>query len=307
MGEIKDPYSLLNPKEKKETKEYKYDPMKVLREREINSDFVYIDENGKETIDDKDYNYIEKYIRTNIKEGSVLDLGGGFTHCHRILAAIDKITHATSVDISEANNQVTKELLEGSKNIGKQQLVKKSDINLLKISASAMAKDESYDIKISGTEMMDMLYEKCQYKGRPDIITADIIAQADGLGSGEMLDNRKYDNVMFFFSFFTRNREETLNLIKNAKQRMNEGGRLIIMDVWEFEGVRDAESEEDVVRSEDKIVAEKYPNPWIWSTEEMIEMLKEAGFSQVRTEEKKVEESEAEKNELGGYTGFVAE
>lgn len=292
-----------------ETKEGagKYDPIYVLRNREISPESIFIGEDGKETIDDEDFTYVQKFLRKSVKGGSVLNLGGGLTHAHRMLPIVDKITHATTLDISEKNNQVTAELLESIRSAGAPALVEEEDVRLFKLLAGALANDKKYRIKNSGKELLSMLYEKSQYKGKADIITADMIAQVDALGSGELVDGRMYDNVLFLFSLFTRNREETLALIKSAKKRLNDGGRLIVMDVWDFEGVGEGASEDDYMHSEDERVGALYSKPWIWETEEFVEVLREAGFSKITTEEHETEESEEEKDAIGGYVSLVAQ
>lgn len=291
-----------------ETKEKagEYDPIYVLRNREILPESIFIGEDGKETMDDEDLSYVHKFLRKNIKNGSVLNLGGGLTHAHRMLPIADKITHATSLDISENNNQVTAELLESIRGGGAPALVEEEDVRLFKILAGATANDKKYHIKNGGNELLSMLYEKSQYKGKLDIIAADMIAQMEELGSGELVDRRTYDNVLLLFSLFTRDRKETLALIKNAKKRLNDGGRLIVMDVWDFDGVGENASEDDCMHSEDEQVRSLYPKPWIWDTEEFIEILQEAGFSKIKSEEHEVEESEEEKNAIGGYVSLVA-
>lgn len=293
---------------KKEQKEQirKYNPITTLREREINDDFIYADENGKEIIESNDLHWIMKCIRDGVKEGSVLDLGGGMTHCHRMLPIIDKITHVTSLDISEKNNLVTRELIESSGNVSQFKLVKKYDVDLLKTMAKALSKDETYGIKRSGEEMIRELYEKSQYQGKSDVITADMIEQMDKLGSGELLDNRKYDNVLFLYSFFARNREEALNLIKNAKKCLNKGGKIVVIDVSKYEGFEDAEAD-NYLMAEDELVIERYPNPWVCKNEEMLEILKEAGFSNLEWEEREASDTEEEKEAFSGYFAIKAE
>jgi len=282
----------------------KYNPVDVLREREIDSGVFGVDRRGREVIKDKDFAYIASYLRKNIQEGSVLNLGGGFMHCHRILPAIDKITHATSIDISDMNNQVVREFLEGSVGLGTQTLIDASDVAVMRTYAEALSQDPRFAVGYEGKELLAMLYEKSRRHEGLDVITADVIAQMEELGSGALLKNRTFDNVLFLWSIFTRDRDETLHLMENVKKLLSEGGRIVIMDVWEYSGV---EEDGDAMHSEDQVVARNYPKPWIWTTEEFIDILEEVGFRNIRTEEKVVEESEEEEDAIGGYICIVAE
>src|SRR3989344_4067653 len=187
--------------ENKQEKESKYVPIDVLRNREIPRAF-YRDGNGELIMDDPDLESINDYLNKEIKPGSVLSLGSGLVNSYRMLPAIEKITRVTCIDISEKNNVVNRELIEGSQNIGEQKLVEQQDIEVLKNLAEAIASNNDYGIKSSGSELLKMLYDKSQYKGEMDIITADMIEKMDELGSGGLVDGRTYDNILLLYSFY---------------------------------------------------------------------------------------------------------
>lgn len=293
-------------KREKKEKVKEYDPIKVLRERDMDPECIYTDENGKDVIDDEDLNFLFKFVRQNVKEGSVLNLGGGFSHAHYMSTVADKITHATSIEISPKNNQVTEELLKSiADKKFKGELVKKLDTKTLTTLAGALSGDSSYGIEKSKQEMLAMLSEKCQYNGHPDVITADMIEGMHQLGSGEMVDGRKYDNILMLFASYTRSKEETLEFFKNVKMRLNDSGWFTIVDVADYSGLEDPK-EDNVILQEDKIVAEKYPTPWVMNIKDVEEILKEAGFKNIIADEKEVN-GEAEKDEFGKYLVFRAE
>ena len=122
-----------------------------------------------------------------------------------------------------------------------------------------------------------------------DIITTDMIEHMTELGSGELVDGRTYDNILLLYSFYTRNKEETVKFVENIKKRLNRGGQVIVMDVWNFEGVSES-TEEDYINSEDEIVAEKYPEPWSWETKGITSIFKGVGLTRTKKIEKEVEE-----------------
>ena len=290
---------LPNNGENKQEKESKYNPIDVLRNREIPRAF-YRDRNGELIMDDPDLESINDYLNKEIKPGSVLSLGSGLANSYRMLPAIEKITQVTCVDISAKNNQVNKELIEGSQNIGERKLVEPQDIEVLNNLAEAVASNKDYGIKSSGPELLKMLYDKSQYKGEMDIITTDMIEKMNELGSGKLVDGRTYDNILLLYSFYPRDKKETLEFVRNVRSRLNKGGRVIVMDVAKFGGVSET-TEEDYINSEDEIVAQKYPGPWMWEAKEMSEIFDNVGLTKIREIEKQIEESEDVKEAFGYY------
>ena len=291
--------------ENKQEKESKYVPIDVLRNREIPRAF-YRDGNGELIMDDPDLESINDYLNKEIKPGSVLSLASGMVNSYRMLPAIEKITQITCIDISAKNNQVNRELIEGSQNVGEQKFVEQQDIDVLNSLAEAIASKKEYGMKSSGPELLKMLSEKSQYKGEMDIITTDMIEHMTELGSGELVDGRTYDNILLLYSFYPRNKKETQEFIKNVRSRLNKGGRVIVMDVTEFEGVSEA-TEEDYINSEDEIVAEKYPEPWMWEEEEMSKIFNKVGLIKTREVEREIEESEEVKEAFGSYVYLTYE
>src|SRR3989338_2822736 len=238
----------LNQFENQETPE-EYNPVITLREREFYPGVISKDENGKEKIEDEDLRYIFKFLRENIKEGSLLNMGAGITHCHHMVGLADKLTQITALDISPKNNQLIKEFLDGIKGIGGQTMVGGSDMETLKTLSSALARDkQEFGIEKSGRELLDLFYEKSFYKGLPDIIAADMIEDMDKLGSGELVDGRKYDNIMFSFALYVRDKTDLANLFENLKKRLNPGGRIVIIDAKTFSF--DEENESEILYSE---------------------------------------------------------
>src|SRR3990167_3216807 len=134
--------------ENRQEKESKYSPIDILRNREYPTGF-YRNQEGKLIMQDPDLESINDYLNKEIQPGSVLSLGSGLANSYRMLPAIEKITQVTCVDISAKNNQVNKELIEGSQNIGERKLVEPQDIEVLNNLAEAVASNKDYGIKSS--------------------------------------------------------------------------------------------------------------------------------------------------------------
>src|SRR3989338_7201720 len=187
--------------ENKQEKESKFEAIKVLRNREYPTDFIR-DKEGKLVLQDPDLKFINDSTYADTKEGSFLTISADPDTIFRLLPAAAKIKdYSTVVNFSEKNNQVNKELLEGSQNIGEQRVVEQSDIAVLNKLAEAITNDKKYKIKYNGAELLSRLYEASKYQGELDIITADPIEQMDKLGSGELLAGRTYDNIIFFSAY----------------------------------------------------------------------------------------------------------
>jgi len=265
-------------------------------------EYNYIDEHGIETIDDEELHFMYKYLRDNVKEGNLLNLGSGITHIHQMCANEDKLTEITYIDLQPENNVLVRELIERALNLNDYQkgirLASEGDVDLLRLIAEAMHKDPSYGIEKSGSETLSSLYKKMQHNGRLDIKTRDMISSMDKLGSGEIVDGRTYDNALMLFSRFTRNPEETDKFISNVNKRINEGGKFIIIDA-EVYGGADTESDESALQ-EGKKVEEEYSEVHDWTKEEMIEILKRAGFKSVKAETHEIsEDSDSEQRTFG--------
>src|SRR3989338_4246737 len=288
--------------ENKQEKESKFEAIKVLRNREYPTDFIR-DKEGKLVLQDPDLKFINDSTYADTKEGSFLTISADPDTIFRLLPAAAKIKdYSTVVNFSEKNNQVNKELLEGSQNIGEQRVVEQSDIAVLNKLAEAITNDKKYKIKYNGAELLSRLYEASKYQGELDIITADPIEQMDKLGSGELLAGRTYDNIMLPFSLYTRNEQETLNFVTNLKKRLNKGGRVVLSDVWDWQGVG---GEEDYINAEDDIIAEKYGNPWSWKPKKLFEVFNKAGLVLLNKKEKEIEESEEVEKAFGGYSFYT--
>lgn len=287
-------------------KEGKFDPIAVLRERDIIPEKFSIDEKGKEQIDDAEIKYIFHFLRDHIKEGSVLNLGSGSAHVHQMCAIEDKLTHVTAIDISAKHNQVVKELLEGAQRIGQQKLVQELDIKTLKILANALSKDENYGISKNGDEIISSVYQKSLYKGKLDVITADMLEKVDELKTGELVDNRKYDNAVLLFAIFMRSKEELLKFFQSVKARLDEGGKIILIEPEEYSGP-DLEVGH-VSLEEDEIVVKRYGDYRDLSLEEFKEVMSKAGFKNIYSETHEVSgDSVDEKECFKGYMSIVAE
>lgn len=294
--------------EKKED-ERGYNPAEVLKKRDIIPSKVRRNERGIEVIEDKELNYIFKYLRDNIKEGNLLDIGAGIAHVHQMCAIEDKLTEITAVDISPINNVLTRDLIEmHMRKTGESRVVPKSDVETLEILAEALHKDATYGISRTGDEILSSVYDKMQYKGKLDIKWADVIKNMDELKDGKMVDGRTYDNALLLFASFARTREELIGMLSAVKERLKENGRLIIMDAETYENGVDSDSEE-VAQQEDTIVEKLYSEVYDWSQEDMIKVLQEIGFKIKKIDTHKIsEDSESEQRSFGKrYLSFVAE
>ncbi|HBG48439.1 MAG TPA: hypothetical protein DDW90_02825 [Cyanobacteria bacterium UBA9971] len=290
--------------ENKQEKESKYEAIEVLRNREYPTDFKY-DKKGRLVLEDPDLKFIDDSINTGLKEGSLLTISADPDTIFRILPAATKIKdHSTIINFSQENNLVNTELLEASQNIGEQKVVEQSDIEVLKKLATVISYDKKYKSNYSGEELLSKLYDLSHYQGKPDIITADPIEQMDKIGSGEMLDGRTYDNIMLPFSLYTRSEQETLAFMTNLKQRLNKGGRVVLADVWEWQGVG---GEDDFINAEPDIISEKYGNAWSWQPKQLFKVFEKAGLTLVNKKEKEIEESDEVYDAFEGYSFYTFE
>ena len=288
--------------ENKQEKEGNFEAIKVLRNREYPTDFK-LDKKSKLVLEDPDLKFINDSINAGLKEGSVLTISADPDTIFRLLPVAAKIKdHSTIINFSEKNNQVNRELLEGSQNVGEQKVVEQSDIEVFNKLAEAISNDKKYKINYGGNELLSKLYEVSNYQGKLDVITADPIEQMEKLGSGELIDGRTYDNILLPFSLYTRSEQETLAFITNLKKRLNKGGRLVYGDVWEWEGVGE---EGDYINAEPEIIAEKYGNPWSWQPKQLFEVFNKAGLVLLNKKEKEIEESEEVEKAFGGYSFYT--
>ncbi|KKS92313.1 MAG: hypothetical protein UV67_C0006G0029 [Parcubacteria group bacterium GW2011_GWC1_43_12] len=289
----------------KREEENEYNPLEILREREFYPGVIEVEE-GKEIITDEDYKACFEFLRENIKDGSLLNLnfGSGITHCHYMLPLIDRLSHVTALDISAKNNQLIGELLNSIQDKGNPEIIEEEDKKMLRDLAQAVSKDEDFGIKESGEELLAMLHEKSQHEGKSDIITADMIEDMEKLGSGELVGDRKFDNIYLSFSIYARTREELVGFLKNAKERLNEGGNLLIIDC---ENYTNESGEEKELFSEDKVIEEKYGEVFDWTLDEMKEILNEVGFSSVNSQIREIEAKEDEAEEFGTYLFIKAQ
>jgi hypothetical protein len=181
----------------------------TLRDEEsnnLNEDSIYFDEEKKkEVIDDMDWNYIIGFLRENIQEGTLLNLGSGVVGAHHGLASADRIKGITYLDIEEGNNQAVKEFLLSIEGDKKSEYLEEQDIEIFKTFAEALVKDEKHNFKISGEQLMTELLEKSKHKEKLDIIQCDMLEQINQLSSGELVDGRTYDNIQMSFAAFFLN------------------------------------------------------------------------------------------------------
>ena len=283
-----------------------YDPVKEMDERDIMPEYIYRDKEDRPVVEDKDLLYILAFLRKNIKEGSVLNLGSGFTHFHQMCAIADKATSITGVEIAEENNRLATDILESSIDLHRPRVTNEEQADRLRIVAEYLGQNKDFGINQEGADILKAIHRKSSYKGKLDIIESDMYEQADRLGSGEMTDGRQYDNIMYLFSSFTRTREETLAFLKSARERLKDGGRLLVLDSESY-GDED-DSVEDSRFGEAKIVSEKYNKIWDWTQESFREVLEEAGFRNIKIEIQKISScSSKEQEEFSNYLGFIAE
>jgi len=277
-----------------------YSPITVLREREFYPGVISIDENGQDKIEDEDLSYIFKFLRKNVKKGSLLNIGAGITHCHQMVGLADKLTQITALDISPKNNQLIQEFLDRIKGIGGQTMVEDGDMKTLKTLAEALAQDkQDFGIEKTGDELLDLFYKESFYNGQPDIITADMVEDMDKLGSGELVDGRKYDNIMFSFALYVRDKNDLVKLFGNLKKRLNPDGHILIIDAKTFS--IDEENEGEVLYSEDAVVLEKYSEAYDWTIDDIKEIAQKVGFGKVEAHDYKIQDKKEEQEKFGGY------
>lgn len=274
-------------------REREYNPLEPLR-RDFNSESVKRNEKGDAVIDDPDLHNLMRFYRDSIKEGSLLDIGAGATHHHYMIALEDKLSAITALDLSPRNIQLLRELQEGAVNKQSEapKYIESKDIEVLKITAEAVAADPRYGKERSTQEMLNNIAKKTSLKdGSPDLVVGDMYDLSP-------LGDRKFDNVLLGFSLFVSKDEKDLaRLFSEIKKHLEPGGRIIISDFGDPEQEEILFQDEDLETFyEDKPILDKYHADFRLDKKTLSKTLKDVGFVNVKIAEKSVEAegSEAE-------------
>jgi len=247
-----------------------YDAAESLR-RDFSDEWIYY-ENGEPLIDDADLNQIMSFYRKEVKEGSLLDLGGGPNHFHYVSAIEDRLSHITTLDLSKRNIALLKEFVDNFDKMDnpRQGALKEEDFEILKCCVEA---NEIKNAKLRkekprpSSEIFQSLKEKSSVEGKPDLILGDMYDE-------KAFEGRKFDNVMLGFSIFANNEDDVFHLMQKVRMHLNPGGKVLISDFQGFDG-EDLEGQ----FAEDEAVLKKFPNIIDLSPELISSALEKAGFS----------------------------
>lgn len=268
-----------------------YSPLEPLR-RDFNSRRIYSNEEGKAIINDPDLHTIMQSYRNSVIEGSLLDLGAGTTHLHYMTAIEDKLSQITALDLTPKNIQLLHELLKGvsGKTAQKPEYVESQDVEILKLTAQAIAQDPRYGQNRTAEGILSNITQKpLKEDGQPDFIVGDMYDLT-------VLGDRKFDNILLGFSLsVSKDINDLGRLFAGIQQHLNPGGRIIIAD---FEGFSDEDLE---TFTEDEVVTSRYHTNYPLNAEILASILKNAGFSEVEVNKRAVETEEEEKEHDLGY------
>lgn len=251
-----------------------YNPVVSLR-RDFDGEHIYRNKKtGEAVVDDPDLKQIMAFYRREAKPGSLLDLGAGSTHLHYMTAIEDKLSRIAALDLSVKNLVLLGELLdaigpEGEARKQERKYISDEDVEVLKTLAEARGRHGRKKEKArAADQVLHSICEKSVREGRPDFIAGDMH------DLHRLLGERTFDNIMLGFALFANNAQEVIHLMRQIYERLNPGGKVVIVD---FKGFSSEDIEGEF--AEDEEVVKRYPNPIDYSIEFLVRSLQKAGFS----------------------------